>query len=129
MFEVLDRVREKPKGERQAIALGVSVVITGVIFIVWAVSFLVFIKEEQDTTASSEESFGIGEIVNSLQGASNKIQQEVGNAREQFKYINNELQKTGTDTEQDTIEDAMDPVSPAIKEPEITPSGVEIIQI
>lgn len=132
MFEVLDRVREKPKAERQAIAFGAAGVVTGVIFIAWAISFFAFVNEQEDVTKSGEQ-FGIGAIMDSLQEANSRIRKEVGTAQEQLEYISSELQKgepkTSGELEVSNVEDTQQITPPIVQEPEITPSGVEIIQI
>jgi len=130
MFDVLDRVREKPRAQRQAIALSVAAVVTGVVFILWIVSFFASIQGEQKITAPSESTFGFDTFVDSFQEASNAIKQEVGTAREQLELINNELQKTeqegGVGAEENIVEESS---PPTVQEAEITPSGIEIIQI
>ncbi|MFC1731329.1 hypothetical protein ACFL6I_13495 [candidate division KSB1 bacterium] len=138
MFEVLDRVRKKSQAEKQAIAFSVAAIVTGVIFIVWAISFFTSIKSEQKTAGVSEDSFELGSFVNSFQEAGNIIKKEVGSARDQFDLINSELQKT------EGVE-VVNPPAVGVKNTEeltdtlvtekegrgteITPSGIEIIQV
>lgn len=131
MFEVLDRIREKPRAQKQAIALGITTVITGAIFVLWFISFITAIHDEKEVVAQPENSFGFDTFIDSFQEARTVIQEEVGAARDQFESLNNELQKTVpvTDAEENIIKDDQPIIPPAIQDDEVTPSGIEIIQV
>ena len=134
MFDVLNRVREKSQSQRRAIALSAAAIITGVIFIIWMISFFASIQNEQKLVDSPKDAFEFSSFVNSFQEAGTIIKKEIGSARDQFELINNELQKTegvaGEDIEKN-VEELDTPVhSDEFEEKtEITPSGVEIIQV
>lgn len=146
MFNALDRVRKKPRIERRAIAFSIAAVITGVIFIVWIISFFASIQNDQKTITPSESGFGFDAFVNSFQEASNVIQQEVGAAREQFVNLSsdkftpggasNELQKVEENNSSNLLPDTIVTKKEeifAVEEKEIkteiTSSGIEIIQV
>lgn len=138
MFDILDRIREKPRKQRQAIAFSIAAAVTGVIFILWAVSFFASIQDNQKIETSSESAFGFDTFVDSFQEASNTIKQEVGAAKEQFDFINSELKKAEDGmisseaevaTEVPTEVGEASVVEVEESKTEITPSGIEIIQV
>ncbi|MEX0652248.1 MAG: hypothetical protein WD509_02615 [Candidatus Paceibacterota bacterium] len=127
MFEVLDHVREKPQQERKAIALFLSVGVTAVIFVVWAISFFAFTDRSTPTQTVTEGGFGFGSFMDSFQEASSALKQEVGTAREQLEQINAELNDSEGETHVEV--DGADEVARVPQETEITESGIEIIRI
>lgn len=142
MFDALDRVRERSQTERRAIAFSIAGVITGVIFILWAVSFFASIQSEEKVVTELDDTSGFDLFANPFKEATNIIRQEVGSAKEQFELINTELQKSevdsaGVDDSSEVIAPGGDAVevpsdvedSPASKDTEVTDSGIEIIQI
>lgn len=146
MFDQLERVREKPRAQRQALALGIAATITGMVFILWVVSFLASIQPTQDehgqrgAPSSDENAFGIDSFTNSFQEISTFIQEGVDTTREQFEAVNTELQRL---EEGENSFTSTPPVTagevegvPVVEEEvevrvenEITPSGIEIIQV
>jgi len=142
MFEVLERIRERPRTQRQAIAFSTAGVITGVIFVLWLISFLTSIQDTQETvTSQSESELGFSSFIHSFQEASDIFEKEVESAKTQFEFISNEIQNQGTEqkikinTQYDAGVSTADtqtlPEEAQAGETgiEITPSGVEIIQV
>jgi cytoskeletal protein RodZ len=81
MFQFIERIRQKPQRERQLIALSVAGGIAGIIFILWAISFVALLgrtpapqhsfESAQNFTASFEEATKV------LQESFNAMQQQV----------------------------------------------------
>lgn len=142
MFDLFNRVRERPHNERQVIALSIAAVITGIIFVLWIISFFASIRGEQrivtpSSDTSAESAFSFDTLLNSFQEARKTIEKEVEVVQEQFEFIQNELQEA---EEKDQELRLVNPdedweILVAPKEPkkeiktETTPSGIEIIRV
>lgn len=139
MFHTLERIRKKTRAERQTIAFGIAGGITGVIFLLWLVSFFAFIENGQESIQSFEPSENIDSFFKSFEETTNLIQRDTGTVREQFQYFTSQLktpdQNGGavpaediqtTESVSGDSEDGEENVPGAV---EITPSGIELIRV
>lgn len=90
MFQLIERLRQKPARERRAIAVGTAGAITGIIFIIWAVSFVALLDRtpRADTQSGNFDSF-----FDSFGEATKSVQESIGTVREQVKGLNTDLQE------------------------------------
>ena len=149
MFNALNRVREKLRAQRQVIAFGVVSVVTGIIFILWIISFFASIQNRQEKILPSDNAFGFDTFIDSFQEARGTVEKEIGAVQEQFNFISDELQKIReenqtlplTDFSEDpnTLPASQNEAEDVVAEDasldatdrkkEITSSGIEIIQV
>ena len=137
MFELLERMREKSRGERQAMAFGIAAVVTGVIFILWTVSFFASLqpsnneyKKEIGSLSESESSFHT--FIASFQEARGTFKKEVEVAKEQFDVIRDGFEEAKEIYPQEgtaEIKTTLEKETEAEKETEVTPSRIEIIEV
>ncbi len=140
MFDTLERIREKPRRQRQAIAFSVAGVITGLIFLLWVVSFFASLQKGQDVSVKSNSTFSFDAFTTSFNEASDTFKEGVGIIKEQIENTAVQLDDTeftGSTIIEDKIsttpEEKQASTQVIIKEKkqenEITPSGVEIILV
>ncbi len=140
MFDTLNRIRGRSRAQRQVIAFSIAAIITGVIFVLWLVSFFASIQQNgQKTITESESVSGFNAFMNSFQEARDNLKKNIGTAKNQFKLINTELQKEKSgkiDTSKNSVEGSNNPVQSSVvnkdvtdTKAEITTSGVKIIQV
>jgi len=134
MFDQLDRIREKPRKERQAIAVSIAALITGVIFTLWVVSFFASLgqsqKEYKEEIGISPESISnFDTFITSFQEARDSIGEEVGEAREQFNVIRDSFEGAQKEIKETKEVPSLEEEIKIETEIEVTPSGIEIIQV
>ena len=140
MFDTLNRIRGRSRAQRQVIAFSIAAIITGVIFVLWLVSFFASIQQNgQKTITKSEDASGFNVFIKSLQKTRDNFKKDIGTAKNQFEIINTELQKGRrgkVDTSKNNIGGSNKSVQSSVvnkdatsTKAELTPSGVKIIQV
>lgn len=133
MFHTLHHIRNRSRVERQALALGIAGGITGIIFVVWAISFLAGVRGGAEAVEVSENASDFTSIVESFQDATHTVGREVESVRESINSFSGEYQGNTSD-QSSTNETSVVPVEKetnpvAAPQVEVTNSGIEIINV
>ncbi len=140
MFDLIERIREKPRAQRQVIAFSIAGVITGIIFLLWAVSFFTSLQTVKGDKVETNNSFSFDKFTDSFNEVSETFRESVDIIKDQIEDTSlqsDEIIPTNIDVinNQDTItQEEKEATQIKIKEEkkpenETTSSGVEIIQV
>ena len=105
MFHLIDRVREKPKGERKVLAFGIAGAISGVIFIIWLLSFVASLAGQQKNQENKDDNFSFGSFFQSFEEVSNIFQEETVNIKEQFNEFNASVELLQLEADVESVEE------------------------
>jgi predicted PurR-regulated permease PerM len=94
MFQFIERLRRRSPHERRVIALGTAGAISGVIFVVWVVSFVALLNRT-DNTIESSQTANLNAFVDSFGEVTKSVQESVGTVREQVENLNSSLEAFG----------------------------------
>ncbi|MCW9054661.1 MAG: hypothetical protein OQJ98_01605 [Candidatus Pacebacteria bacterium] len=130
MFHSLEHIRNKSRAERQTIAFSIAGGITGVVFLLWAVSFLASLEQESITPSTVDEPTHFSSFVGSLQDASVILQEQARALREGIQAVT-EGEQSADQLPQPDVTEAPVAASEEDARPqgEMTDSGLEIIQV
>ncbi len=106
IFTTLEKLRQRPVRERRALAFSAAATITGVIFIIWAVSFLATLHIEGGTQATNQEAHSFGVFMDSIREATETVGRDVEAVRTQIHTLTEEAQQAQNSTRENVQEDA-----------------------